>query len=233
MDQLLWVSLFVLIVSFLSNVTPFAGASYTLLATLQLTLLGFSPFNFFVLVLVSAVGATLAKVVIYYGAFGLKSLLTRNKNVRLIGRYSSSDVFYFVLFVTALLPVFPFDDFIYIGAGATSASLGLMSGVTFAAKILKSALEIALEFTILRDLSKILGVHQVELTVTLTAIFVGIGVLVYKIDWEKGFQRVRRKGGTGAAAGGNLGTTSQTIIVSRWRRWVAAGVAQPGQRREA
>jgi hypothetical protein len=186
--------IFVLVVSFLSNVSPFAGASYTLLATLQLTFLGFTPFNFLTIVLISALGATLAKVVIYYGAFGLREFLLRNKNVRLIGQSSRSDKFFLALFLTALLPVFPFDDFIYIGAGATSVSLGLMSLVTLSAKVLKSGVEVALEFTILRDLASTFGYHQLDLTIALTAAFVVIGILVYKVDWEATYRRIRKKG---------------------------------------
>lgn len=200
MDHLLWVAIFVLVVSFLSNVSPFFGASYTLLATLQLTLLGFTPYNFLVIVILSALGATLAKVVIYFGAFGLRDLLLRNKNVRLIGRSSTSGKFYLALFVTALLPIFPFDDFIYIGAGATSASLGLMSAVTLSAKLLKSGMEVALEFTILRDLATVFGFHQFDLTVALTAVFLIIGILVYKVDWEEAYRRVWPKKGTSAAS---------------------------------
>ena len=194
MDPLLWAVVFVFTASFLSNVSPFVVASYTLLATLQLFLIGFTPLNFAVLVLVSAGGATLAKAVIYFGAFGFRDILVRNKNVRLIGRYSSSDYFYVVLFFTALLPVFPFDDFIFIGAGATSASLGLMSLVTFAAKLVKSAAEIWLEFTVLGDLSRLLGLHRLDLTIVLTAVFVVIGVLAYKVDWEAFYGRLRRRG---------------------------------------
>ena len=200
MDHLLWVLTFVLIVSFLSNVSPFFGASYTLLATLQLSLLGFTPYNFLVIVVLSAVGATLAKVVIYYGAFGFKGLLLRNKNVRLIGRNSSTGKFYLVLFVTALLPVFPLDDFIYIGAGATSASIGVMAAVTLAAKIIKSGVEVALEFTILRDLAEVFGFHQLDITVALTAVFLIIGVLIYKVDWEAAYSRLRGKSTRAAAA---------------------------------
>jgi len=188
-----WVVFVVLLVSFLSNITPFVGASYTLFATLYLTLLGLTPLNFGVVVVASAVGATSAKVVIYYGAFGLRDLLLKNKNVRLIGRAASTDTFYLVLLVTSLLPIFPFDDFIYIGAGATSASLGLMSAVTLFAKTIKSVVEIALEFTILRDLSHLLDLHQVELTIALTGVFVCIGVVVYKIDWEGTIAMLRRR----------------------------------------
>jgi len=181
----------VLVVSFLSNVSPFVGASYTLLATLYLTMVGFTPVNFLVVVLISAVGATLAKVVIYFGAFGFKDILIKNKNVRLIGRYSNSGTFYLVLFVTSLLPVFPLDDFIYIGAGATSSTLGLMSVVTLTAKVVKSGVEIALEYTILRDLSQLFGLHSVELTIVLTVLFICLGIVLYKVDWEGTYARLR------------------------------------------
>ncbi len=197
MDSLSWAVIIVLTVSFLSNVSPFVGASYTLLATLQLTLLGLTPFNFGLIVLVSAVGATLAKAVIYFGAFGFRDLLVRNKNVRLIGRYSSTESFYVALFVTALMPVFPFDDFIYIGAGATSASLGLMSLVTLAAKLVKSTAEIALEFTVLGDLARLFGLHRLDLTIALSAVFVVVGIMAYKVDWEALYLRVRGAGTRG------------------------------------
>ena len=192
MEPLLWVAVFVLGVSFLSNVSPFFGASYTLLATLQLTLIGPSPFNFLVIVLVSAVGATLAKVVIYYGAFGLKGLIGGNKNVKLIGRYSSTGKFYLALFITALLPVLPLDDFIYIGAGASAASVGLMSAVTLLAKILKSGFEVALELTILIDLGKVFGFHRLDVTLALIGVFLVVGILIYQLDWERAYKRLRR-----------------------------------------
>ncbi len=191
MHPLVWVSIFVFVVSFLSNVSPFVGASYTILAALQLTLIGATPLNFVVIVVASAVGATLAKVVIYFGAFGFKDQLVRNRNVRLIGRYSSRESFYVVLFVASLLPVFPFDDFIYIGAGATNASLELMSLVSFGSKLVKSTVEIALEVTILRDLSSILDLRRLDLTLALTAAFIVVGIIVYKLDWEALYARLR------------------------------------------
>ena len=192
--DLLWVVAFVLAVSFLSNVSPFFGASYTLLTTLQLTLLGFTVFNFLLLVVVSAVGATLAKVAIYYGAFELKGILRRNKNIRLIGKNSSTRKFYIALFATALLPVLPLDDFIYIGAGASAVSISLMALVTLTAKLLKSGVEVWLEFTILGDVSKILGINTVYTTVALSVAFIVIGIAIYKLDWEELYARVRGRG---------------------------------------
>jgi membrane protein DedA with SNARE-associated domain len=195
MVPLIWILGVVFVVSFLSNVSPFVGASYTLLATLYLTLIGPTPLNFVAVAIVSAIGATVAKMVIYYGAFGFKDFLLKNKNVRLIGRYSSTDAFYLALFVTALLPVFPFDDYIYIGAGAVSASLRLMLGVTLLAKVVKSVVEIAVEYTILRGLSDLFGIQRLDLTLLLTAAFIIIGILVFKVDWEAAYARLTGKRG--------------------------------------
>jgi len=199
MEPLVWVLALVFVFSFLSNVSPFVGASYTLFAVFYLTLIGPTSINFVAIVIVSAVGAALAKVVIYIGAFGFRGLLLRNRNVRLIGRYANTEAFYLVLFVTALLPIFPFDDYIYIGAGATSASLGLMAAVTLLAKVVKSGVEIALEYTILRDLSELFGIHRLDLTVLLTGVFIVIGVVVYKMDWEGVYGRIKGKGKVAAA----------------------------------
>ena len=85
MEPLVWVLAVVFAVSFLSNVSPFVGASYTLLAVLYLTLIGPTPINFVAIVIVSAAGAAVAKVAIYFGAFGFRNVLLRNRNVRLIG----------------------------------------------------------------------------------------------------------------------------------------------------
>ncbi len=186
-----WVLALVLVVSFISNVSPFFGAPYTLLAALQLNLLGATPFNFLAVVLVSAVGATVAKVAMYYGAFEFKGVLGRNRNVQLIGRNSSTPKFYVALFTTALLPIFPLDDFIYIGAGATSASIGAMAGVTLLAKVLKSALEIAVELTILVDVKNVFGFDRIESTVALSLLFVLMGVAFYKLDWKGTYDRLR------------------------------------------
>lgn len=190
MEPVGWAVLFVLGESFLSNVSPFVGASYTLIATFQLALLGYTAGNFLLVVLVSAVGATVAKVVIYYGAFGFKGLLLRNRNIRLLGKYSMAGPFYAILFIAALVPVFPLDDFIFIGGGATSASIGLMTGVTFFAKVVKSGVEVWLEFTVLSGLAGLLGAQGLYITAALTVIFVIIGVAIYSFDWEKALRRL-------------------------------------------
>lgn len=181
---------FVLTVSFLSNVFPFFGASYTLLAALQLTLLGATPYNFVVIVMVSAVGAALAKSVIYFGGFGFRGTLLKSRNVRLIGRYSTTGGFYLTLFVAALLPVFPFDDFIFVGAGAALASLEAMLLVTFAAKVVKSAVEVAVELAVLNEVAKAFNFQSIPVAIAFSAAFLVIGVMVYKVDWEDAYKKV-------------------------------------------
>jgi hypothetical protein len=174
----------ILAIGFVSNISPFFGASYTFFATLDLILMGFTPANFLVVVLFSAAGAALGKLAIYYGAFGLRRFLVRNKNVQLIGRNASTRMFFAVLFVTAFMPILPLDDFIYIGAGATSVSLPAMGTVTFGAKLLKSAVEIGVEFTILKDVIQVFTFSNVWVTVAVTAGFMGLGILIYQLDWE-------------------------------------------------
>jgi hypothetical protein len=202
--QLAWVIITVFFVSLLSNVSPFVGASYTLFATLNLRIVGFSPFNFVLIVAISALGATLAKIVIYYGAFGLRKYLVRNKNVQLIGKNSTSGRFYVALFVTALLPVLPLDDFIYIGAGATSASIVAMASVTYFAKVIKSGFEIAIEYTLLTDISSAFGLQTIDVTILFIVVFLALGILIYKLDWEKLANRFRQRKGASNGDGARL-----------------------------
>lgn len=183
MYELLIMSAVILGVAFASNVSPFFGASYTFLATLDLILMGFTPANFLLVVVFSAVGAALGKVAIYFGAFGLRRFLVGNRNIQLIGRNASKRTFYGVLFVAAFLPVLPLDDFIYIGAGANSASLGAMGGVTLAAKLLKSTVEVGLEFSVLREVIGAFTFSNIYLAVLLTAAFMVLGVVIYQLDW--------------------------------------------------
>ncbi len=104
---------------------------------------------------------------------------------------------YLALFATALLPGLPLDDFIYVGAGASGASLELMSLVTLLAKLVKSAFEVAVEFTILKDVGRVFDFNRLDATLALSALFLLIGIGIYKLDWEKAYRRLRlRKPGT-------------------------------------
>ena len=180
--------LFLFAISFVSNATAFFGASYTLVATIELSATGISLQSFALVVLVTALGATCGKVVIYFGALGLKKNLLHNRNVQLMGRWLGSGGFYLGLFIAALLPVLPFDDYVYIGAGANGGKLATMLGVTFIAKLAKSAFEILLElsgiFEITRLTHNLFGLTRFELSAVASALLVVLGIAIYKIDWE-------------------------------------------------
>jgi hypothetical protein len=185
----LFLRLFLLFLfSFISNATPFFGASYTFFATTELVNMGFNLESFALVVFVSALGATLGKIPIYAGAFGLQKNLQKNKNVKLLGTWLGKSGFYLALFITALIPALPLDDYVYIGAGANRAKLTPMLGVTFIAKLAKSAFEILLEFTGLVAVTPFfhhfLGLSRLELAILLSGVFIVLGVVIYKIDWE-------------------------------------------------
>jgi membrane protein YqaA with SNARE-associated domain len=176
------------LLSFVANATAFFGASYTLIATAELTATGVDLQSFLLVVIVTAVGATLGKMVIYYSALGLHRTLQKNKNVRLLGTWLGKSGFYLGLFVTALLPALPLDDYVYIGAGANRGRLAPMLGVTFLAKLAKSAFEILLELSGLLEISKLthhlLGLSRLDLSIVASAAFVVLGIAIYKVDWE-------------------------------------------------
>jgi membrane protein YqaA with SNARE-associated domain len=178
----------IFLVSFVANATAFFGASYTLIATAELAAFGVSLESFITIVFVTALGATLGKLVIYYSAVGLKKTLQKNKNVKLLGTWLGKSGFYVGLFVTALLPVLPLDDYVYIGAGANRGKLAPMLGVTFLAKLAKSAFEILLELSGLLEISKLthrfLGLSRIQLSIVASLAFIVLGIAIYKIDWE-------------------------------------------------
>lgn len=186
------------VVSLVSNATPFFGASYTFIATTELIAIGFNFDSFALIVFVTALGATIGKIFIYAGARGLRQRLQGNKNVKLLGRWLGKSGFYVALFVTALIPVLPLDDYVYLGAGANKARLGPMLGVTFLAKLSKSAFEILLEFSGILGFAfythRYLGLSRLDLSIVVSIAFIVLGIVIYKLDWEKLINFVRGHG---------------------------------------
>jgi len=183
------------VVSLVSNATPFFGASYTLIATTELTAFGFSPEAFFLVVVVTAAGAAIGKLIIYGAAKGFKRRLSGNKNIQLLAQWLQDRRFLVAVFVTAVVPVLPLDDYIYIGAGAAKTRLAPMFLVTIAAKVLKSTFEIGLEFlgifTVVNATKHFLGLTSLELSLILTGVFIVLGIFLFKYDWERLLSGIR------------------------------------------
>ena len=183
-----YVLLILLGISFLSNATPFFGASYTLLGAGYLAQSSFDIGTFSAVVLVTAIGASIAKIVIYFGGLGFGTKLRENKNVQLLGKWLGERSFYTAVFIASLIPVLPLDDYIYIGAGANRGKLLPMLAATAPAKIAKSAIEIWLEITGLFAINGVirgLGLNSLTLSIVLSLGFVVLGYVLYKIDWQE------------------------------------------------
>jgi len=187
-------SIFILfLVSLGSNATPFFGASYTLIATTALLADGFSVGNFVLIVFVTGAGASLGKLVLYGGGKRFGGRLGQNKTVMVLGRLLERKMGLAVVFVTALIPGLPLDDYVYVGAGASSSRLTSMFIITFAAKLLKS-LEIGIEYAGLGRLytaTGLTGLSRLETSILFSIVFLIVGVVFYKIDLERVVSRFR------------------------------------------
>ncbi len=181
------------VVSLVSNATPFFGASYTLIATTELISFGFSFEAFALIVGITALGAALGKIVIYGSAKVFKRQLSGNKNVQLLEQWLEHRRFLLALFVAAVIPLLPVDDYIFIGAGGTKGRLLPMIIVTTAAKLVKSTVEIWLEFFGIVNIAyltrHILGLTSFELSILLSLVMVVLGVFIFKYDWAKVLNR--------------------------------------------
>jgi len=194
------VSLFSILILFLvslgSNATPFFGASYTIIATTALLADGFSLGNFVLIVLVTATGASLGKLVIYGGGKRFSGRLGQNKTVMVLGRLLERKMGLAVVFVTAIIPGLPLDDYLYVGAGASSSRLTSMFIITFLAKILKSFLEIGIEYAGLGRLytaTGLTGLSRLETSILFSLVFLVVGVVFYKVDLDRVTSRLRRR----------------------------------------
>ncbi|MEM0121255.1 MAG: hypothetical protein QW429_01395 [Thermoprotei archaeon] len=195
-DNMVFELLLILLVTFVSNATPFFGVSYTLLSTSFLLFSGVNPFNFTLVVLTTGISAALAKTLMYYGALGFSGSLKKNKNIRLFSGWINTKSFLLALFIAAFIPILPLDDYIYIGAGANRAKLSQMLTITISAKIAKSVFEISLELLgiiSITDYLQVLGISAVELSIILSVFFVVLGVVLYKLDWENILGRITKR----------------------------------------
>lgn len=194
------VSLFSILILFLvslgSNATPFFGASYTLLATTVLFAYGFTINAFVLVVLVTAIGASLAKLVLYYGGKSAKGQLRKNRNVNLLERWLRHRSFLAVVFVTAVIPGLPLDDYVYIVAGANSAKLVRLFTVTFLAKLVKGFIEIGLEYASFGQIfpeTGLFGLSRLVTSILLSVVFLLFGIIFFKLDMEKLFSRLKHQ----------------------------------------
>lgn len=187
------VLLIIFVISFVSNIVPFAGAPYTVIATNFLIVYGKSAENIVIIILISGIGAALAKSLTYLLGIALRKPLKNNKNIPLIDKFVHSKYLPIALFITAVIPGLPLDDYIYIGGGIAKASLTKMLLITIPSKILKSAVEIPIELYGILKISSIADINPLFLSLTLTVTFVVLGIVLIKVDWYSIYEKVSKK----------------------------------------
>ncbi|BAB67256.1 hypothetical protein [Sulfurisphaera tokodaii] len=193
MDIPLQILILIFLISFITNILPFAGAPYTLIATNFLLAYGENIENILIVIFLSGTGAALAKTITYVLGIALKKPLRKNKNIPLINKFIKSKYFPLALFITAILPGLPLDDYLYIGGGIVKESLKKMLIITIPSKILKSSIEIPLELFGILKISDLFNLNPLLLSILLTIIFFIIGFLLIKIDWNSLYEKISEK----------------------------------------
>lgn len=183
----------VFLISLVSNILPFAGAPYTLVTTYFLLRIGINPIHVLIFIIISGIGAGIAKTFTYLLGIGVRKPLSKNKNLPLLKKFMNSKYFPIILFILAILPGLPLDDYLYIGGGVIKFSLLHMLKITVPAKIFKSGIEIPLELLGVINISSFLGISPTLLTIIFTIVFLILGIVLIKIDWEKIYLTVKQK----------------------------------------
>lgn len=183
----------IFVISFISNIIPFAGAPYTLIATNFLITFGKTTENLVFVIIISGVGAALAKSLTYLLGIALRKPLHKNKNIPLLDKFIKSKYFPLALFITAVIPGLPLDDYLYMGGGITRASLMKMLLITVPSKILKSAIEIPIELFGIIKISNVTNINPLFLSIGLTILFIVLGIALIKIDWYSIYERITQK----------------------------------------
>lgn len=187
----------IFVISFVTNATPFFGAPYTLITASILLRYGVNPLSLFLAILVSGLGASLSKIVMYGLGITIRKPLKNNRNIQFLQRISKSLGFYLTLFILSIFPFLPLDDYIFLAAGIAKLNVIRLILISMAGKILKSGIEISIEIAGIKLISSLLGLNAFELSIISVIVFSVVGVVLFKIDWEeivkKGEEFLREK----------------------------------------
>lgn len=133
-------------ISFIANALPFFGEAYTVYASL--TLLSIKPSIQYValVIIITALGASISKNVSYALGYALKRPLRRTSAVKLIMLLSNNAPLWILVIVLAALPGLPLDDYVYIGTGGAASINPLkLNAYILIGKLIKSSVEIPIE----------------------------------------------------------------------------------------
>ncbi|EZQ01813.1 MULTISPECIES: hypothetical protein [Acidianus] len=175
-----------------TNAIPFFGTPYTLVASTLVIKSGINLINIIEAIAVTAIGAAIAKVFMYAVGYGVEKRIKTNKNISFFMKLVKGKPFYIALFILALLPLVPLDDFAFLVGGTAKAPLFRMFKITIGAKIIKSSIEIPIEVFGLIKVAEAIGVSAFELGIISSISFTVLFIIAYKLDWEEIYEKAKK-----------------------------------------
>lgn len=178
----------VFIVSFISNALPFFGEAYTVYAALILLKSRLSISSILIIILITALGASISKNASYALGIALRRPLKGTSAVKLVKALSNKAPLWILTLVLAALPGLPLDDYLYISVGAAGINALKLNLYILLGKLMKSSVEIPIELLLFNALFMNLHRFGIELTqfqMLMAVLFTVLGVVVFKIDWIK------------------------------------------------
>ena len=186
MHELLYYVILAFAVSFISNVTPFFGAAYTVYASLILLDLKPTIPLVALFIVVTALGAAVSKNIMYLIGVALRRPMSRGRNMVLLRGLLKLGYMWLIVVILAIIPGLPLDDYVYVGTGAAGASLTRLNAYVLLGKLIKSAIEIPIELTMLRaayEATSMLGLTRLDLQIAFAVAFTMAGIMLYRLDW--------------------------------------------------
>ena len=173
--------------AFVLNVIPFGAPPYVIFVAYEAR---YGGLGLWPPILAAAAGAALAKMIMYVFGIGLRGPLRRNRNVRLLARYSDSRWAYLLAFVSTVVPVVPLDDFVYIAGGASGLRAKLMAAAAVTGKFVKTIVEVTAFIYLSGAISGLTHVPEVYIMLVFVVGGAVAGLATFLADWESWARRL-------------------------------------------
>ncbi|BBL45447.1 hypothetical protein MJ1_0277 [Nanobdella aerobiophila] len=177
--------LYIFFESFILNAFPLFGAPFTLLSIPILVKLGINNLNILIISTILGIGAATGKLIMYIIGLLLSKPLKNNKNMNFIKSIYRNKYFIIIIFLLAILPFLPLDDLLFLSFGIEKIRIVLYYIIELFGKIIKSFIELFIEINILKEISTIVNVSLINLSIYSSIIFIILSIIFFKFDWEK------------------------------------------------
>lgn len=185
----------IFIISFIGNSIPYVSVPYYIFLVIYSGIIK-DPVELVAIAMISGVGATLGKLVIYMIGRGVSKIVPERdrENVELFGRLIGRWGFLFILIVASL--PFP-DDVVLIPIAFAGYSMTLYFIAMLVGKIIHSLAIVFFGRGLIR-LAENIGIPQYIFIPTLLAVSVILMVIIMRIDWAGVVREYEAKGIQGA-----------------------------------